>query len=161
MGTEIVEILVTGGKATAGPPLGPAIGPLGVNIMNVVKEINEKTKDYEGMSVPVKVIVNTDDRSFTVEVGIPPTSALIKKELNLEKGSTEPKHKVVGNLTMDQAVKIAKMKKDAMLSYTLKNATKEVIGTCVSLGVNVDGKNPKDVQKEIDEGKYDDYFKEE
>ncbi|WP_292460504.1 50S ribosomal protein L11 [Methanothermococcus sp.] len=160
MATEIVEILVTGGKATAGPPLGPAIGPLGVNIMNVVKEINNKTKDYEGMSVPVKVIVNTDDKSFEVEVGIPPTSALIKKELGLDKGSTEPKHKIVGNLSMEQAVKIAKMKRESMLSYTLKNATKEVVGTCVSLGVTVDGKDPKEVHKLIDNGEYDEYFNE-
>ena len=160
MATEIVEILVTGGKATAGPPLGPAIGPLGVNIMNVVKEINDKTKDYEGMSVPVKVIVNTDDKSFEVEVGIPPTSALIKKELGLDKGSTEPKHKIVGNLSMEQAVKIAKMKRESMLSYNLKNATKEVIGTCVSVGVKVDGKDPKEVQKLIDNGEYDEYFNE-
>ncbi|AEH06520.1 50S ribosomal protein L11 [Methanothermococcus okinawensis] len=160
MATEIVEILVTGGKATAGPPLGPAIGPLGVNIMNVVKEINSKTKDYEGMSVPVKVIVNTDDKSFEVEVGIPPTSALIKKELGLDKGSTEPKHKIVGNLSMEQAVKIAKMKKDSMLSYDLKNATKEVIGTCVSVGVTVDGKDPKEVHKLIDDGEYDESFNE-
>ncbi|WP_421078199.1 50S ribosomal protein L11 [Methanothermococcus sp. Ax23] len=160
MATEIVEILVTGGKATAGPPLGPAIGPLGVNIMNVVKEINDKTKDYEGMSVPVKVIVNTDDKSFEVEVGIPPTSALIKKELGLDKGSTEPKHKIVGNLSMEQAVKIAKMKRESMLSYNLKNAAKEVIGTCVSLGVTVDGKDPKEVHKLIDNGEYDEYFNE-
>ena len=160
MATEVVEILITGGKATAGPPLGPAIGPLGVNIMNVVKEINEKTKDYEGMSVPVKVIVNTDDKSFEIEVGIPPTSALIKKELGLDKGSTEPKHKVVGELSMEQVVKIAKMKRDSMLSYNLKNATKEVIGTCVSVGVKVDGKDPKEVQKLIDNGEYDEYFNE-
>ncbi|HIQ32584.1 MAG TPA: 50S ribosomal protein L11 [Methanothermococcus okinawensis] len=160
MGTEVVEVLVTGGKATAGPPLGPAIGPLGINVMKVVKEINEKTKAYEGMSVPVKIIVNTEDKTFKIEVGIPPTSALIKKELNIEKGSSEPKHKIVGNLTMEQAVKIAKMKKDSMLSYTLKNATKEVVGTCVSMGVTVDGKDPKEVIKLIDKGEYDQYFKE-
>ena len=160
MGTEIVEVLITGGKATAGPPLGPAIGPLGINVMKVVKEINEKTKMYEGMSVPVKIIVNTDDKTFKIEVGIPPTSALIKKELNLEKGSSEPKHNMVGNLTMEQAVKIAKMKMDSMLSYTLKNATKEVIGTCVSMGITVDGKDPKEVIKLIEEGVYDEYFKE-
>lgn len=160
MATEVVDILITGGKATAGPPLGPAIGPLGINIMNVVKEINEKTKDYEGMSVPVKVIVDTDTKSFEIEVGIPPTSALIKKELGLDKGSTEPKHKIVGNLSMEQAVKIAKMKKESMLSYNLKNATKEVIGTCVSLGINVEGKDPKEVQKLIDNGEYDECFNE-
>ena len=160
MGTEVVEVLITGGKATAGPPLGPAIGPLGINVMKVVNEINEKTKDYEGMSVPVKIIVNTDDKTFKIEVGIPPTSALIKKELNLEKGSSEPKHKMVGNLTMEQAVKIAKMKMDSMLSYTLKNATKEVVGTCISMGVTVDGKDPKEVIGLIDKGEYDEYFKE-
>ncbi|ADG14091.1 50S ribosomal protein L11 [Methanocaldococcus infernus] len=158
---EVVEVLVTGGQATAGPPLGPAIGPLGVNVMQVVKAINEKTKDYAGMQVPVKVIVDTETRSFEIEVGIPPTSALIKKELGIEKGAHEPKHEVVGNLSMDQVIKIAKIKKDAMLSYTLKNAAKEVLGTCVSMGVTVEGKDPKVVQKEIDEGVYDDYFKEE
>lgn len=160
MATEVVEILVTGGKATAGPPLGPAIGPLGVNIMQVVNEINSKTKDYEGMNVPVKVIVDTEKRSFEVEVGIPPATALIKKELGLEKGSQEPKHQIVGNLSMEQAVKVAKMKKEAMLSFDLKNATKEVIGTCVSLGVNVEGKDPKEVQKLIDAGEFDSYFNE-
>ncbi|EHP84392.1 50S ribosomal protein L11 [Methanotorris formicicus] len=161
MAVEVVEVLVTGGKATAGPPLGPAIGPLGVNVMQVVNAINEKTKAYEGMQVPVKVKVDTEKRTFEIEVGIPPTSALIKKELGVEKGAHEPKHEVVGNLTMDQVVKIAKMKYDGMLSYTLKNAVKEVLGTCVSMGVNVEGKHPKEVQKLVDEGVYDEYIKEE
>ncbi len=161
MAKEVVEVLVTGGRATAGPPLGPAIGPLGVNVMQVVKEINEKTKDYEGMQVPVKVIVDTETRKFEIEVGIPPTSALIKKELGIETAAHEPRHEVVGNLTLEQVIKIAKMKKDAMLSYTLKNAVKEVLGTCGSMGVTVEGKDPKEVQKEIDAGVYDEYFKEE
>ncbi|WP_456471618.1 50S ribosomal protein L11 [Methanocaldococcus sp.] len=161
MAKEVVEVLITGGQATAGPPLGPAIGPLGINVMQVVKEINEKTKEYAGMQVPVKVIVDTEKRTFEIEVGIPPTSALIKKELGIEKGAHEPRHEVVGNLTMDQVIKIAKIKKDAMLSYTLKNAVKEVLGTCGSMGVTVEGKDPKEVQKEIDAGVYDEYFKEE
>lgn len=158
MAEQVVEILVTGGKATAGPPLGPAIGPLGVNIMQVVQMINTKTKDYEGMSVPVKVIVETTKRTFEVEVGIPPASALIKKELGLESGSQEPKHKVAGNITMDKIVKIAKMKQDAMLAYTLKSAAKEVIGTCVSVGVNVEGRTPREAQKAVDAGEFDSYF---
>ncbi|ENN96347.1 50S ribosomal protein L11P [Methanocaldococcus villosus KIN24-T80] len=159
MGKEVVEVLVTGGRATAGPPLGPAIGPLGVNVMQVVKEINEKTKEYEGMQVPVKVIVDTETRKFEIEVGIPPTSALIKKELGIEKGAHEPRHEVVGNLTLEQAIKIAKMKRKSMLSYTLKDAVKEVLGTCGSMGVTVEGKDPKEVQKEIDQGVYDEIFK--
>ena len=160
MAKEVVEVLVTGGRATAGPPLGPAIGPLGVNVMQVVKEINEKTKDYEGMQVPVKVIVDTETRQFEIEVGIPPTTALIKKELGIETAAHEPRHEVVGNLTLEQVIKIAKMKMDSMLSYTLKNAVKEVLGTCGSMGVTVEGKDPKEVQKEIDAGVYDEYFKE-
>ncbi|CAB3287777.1 50S ribosomal protein L11 [Methanocaldococcus lauensis] len=160
MAKEVVEVLITGGKATAGPPLGPAIGPLGVNVMQVVKEINEKTKDYEGMQVPVKVIVDTETRKFEIEVGIPPTTALIKKELGIETAAHEPRHEVVGNLTLEQVIKIAKMKMDSMLSYTLKNAVKEVLGTCGSMGVTVEGKDPKEVQKEIDAGVYDEYFKE-
>ncbi len=160
MAKEVVEVLITGGKATAGPPLGPAIGPLGVNVMQVVKEINEKTKDYEGMQVPVKIIVDTETRKFEIEVGIPPTTALIKKELGIETAAHEPRHEVVGNLTLEQVIKIAKMKMDSMLSYTLKNAVKEVLGTCGSMGVTVEGKDPKEVQKEIDAGVYDEYFKE-
>lgn len=113
------------------------------------------------MQVPVKVIVDTETRKFEIEVGIPPTTALIKKELGIETAAHEPRHEVVGNLTLEQVIKIAKMKKDAMLSYTLKNAVKEVLGTCGSMGVTVEGKDPKEVQKEIDAGVYDEYFKEE
>ncbi len=147
-----VEVLVPGGKATPGPPLGPVIGPLGLNVKQVVDKINEATKEFDGLSVPVKIIVH-DDRSFEIEVGVPPTSALIKKELGIEKGSSKTGREFVADLKLEQVVKIAKMKKPEMLSYTMKAAVKEVLGTCVSMGVSVEGKNPKDVQKEIDEGK--------
>ncbi len=147
-----VEVLVPGGKATPGPPLGPVIGPLGLNVKQVVDRINEATKEFDGLSVPVKIIVH-DDRSFDIEVGVPPTSALIKRELGIEKGSSKTGREVVADLKLDQVVKIAKMKKAEMLSYTLKAAVKEVLGTCVSMGVSVEGKNPKDFQKEIDEGR--------
>jgi len=147
-----VEVLVPGGKATPGPPLGPVIGPLGLNVKQVVDKINEATKEFDGLSVPVKIIVH-DDRSFDIEVGVPPTSALIKRELGIEKGSSKTGREVVADLKLDQVIKIAKMKKAEMLSYTIKAAVKEVLGTCVSMGVSVEGKNPKDFQKEIDEGK--------
>ena len=149
---QVVEVLVTGGRATPGPPLGPAIGPLGLNVKKVVEEINKKTKEFEGLSVPVKIIVK-EDKSFEIEVGIPPVSALIKKELGIEKGAHKTKHEVVGNLTLEQVIKIAKMKRKQMLSYTLKSAVKEVLGTCVSMGITVEGKHPKEVIKEINEGK--------
>jgi large subunit ribosomal protein L11 len=155
---EVVEVLVPGGKATAGPPLGPALGPLGINVKAVIDEINKKTGTFNGMQVPVKVTVD-DKKQFTVEVGVPPTSALIKKEAGIEKGSKEPNAIVAGNLPIEAAVRIARMKIDGMLSYELKTAVREVVGTCVSMGVNVDGKRPKDVLKEIAEGKYDSAIK--
>jgi large subunit ribosomal protein L11 len=155
---ETVDCLVDGGKATGGPPLGPALGPLGVNINEVVKAINEKTKSFAGMKVPVKVIIDPGKKTFEITVGTPPTSALITKELKLEKGG-KVHLETVGNLTMAQAIKIAKMKQDTLSGKTLKDQVMEVIGTCQSMAVTVEGKNPKDLQIEIKEGKYDDKFK--
>ena len=151
---EVVEVLVPGGKATAGPPLGPALGPLGINVKAVVDEINKKTSSFNGMQVPVRVEVDAK-KSFTITVGIPPTTALILKEIGIEKGSGEPNTKVVGDLPLEAAVKIAGMKLEAMLSYDIKNAVKEVVGTCVSMGITVAGKKPKEVIKEINMGKHD------
>lgn len=155
---KVVELLVSGGQATAGPPLGPALGPLGVNVLAVVNKINELTKDYGGMKVPVKVTVDPETKEFEVEVGTPTTSALIVSELKIEKGSATPNTQKVGNLTLEQVLKIAKLKRPELLSKTLKAAAKEVLGSCVSMGVTVEGKDPREVQKEIDEGKYDEIF---
>jgi len=151
---EKVEVLVDGGKATPGQPLGPVLGPLGVNVIQVVAAINEKTKAFMGMKVPVKIVVEKD-KSFTVEVGSPPTSALIMKELGIEKGSGKPKTEKVGDLSLEQARKIARMKQEAVLGRNLKKAVKEIVGACVSMGVTVEGKDPRDVQKEIDAGEHD------
>ncbi|MET1125093.1 MAG: 50S ribosomal protein L11 [Archaeoglobaceae archaeon] len=147
-----VVVLVPGGKATPGPPLGPAIGPLGLNVKQVVDRINEATKEYEGLNVPVKIIVY-EDRSFEIKVGIPPVSALIKKELGIEKGSSNPGKEYVGNLTLEQLLKIARMKREQSLSYSLKGVVKEVIGTCVSMGITIEGKPPKEFLRDIEEGR--------
>ncbi len=152
---KVVEALVSGGKATAGPPLGPALGPLGVNVMAIVNKINELTHDFSGIKVPVKVIVDVETKDFKIEVGTPPTVALIVKELGIEKGSGKPNVEKVGNLTMEQVKKIAKIRMGKSYAKTLKAAAKEVLGVCVSMGVTVDGKEPKEVQKEIDAGVYD------
>ena len=151
---EVVEVLVPGGRATAGPPLGPSLGPLGINVKAVVDEINKKTASFNGMQVPVRIEVDAK-KNFTVTVGIPPVSALIKKEVGIEKGSKEPSAIVAGDLPFEAAVRIASMKLESMLSYELKTAVKEVVGTCVSVGVTVDGKRPKEVLALIAEGKYD------
>jgi len=155
MASETVEILIDGGKATPGPPLGPAIGPLGINMMQVVEQINQKTADFDGMKVPVKIIVDSATKEFEVEVGTPPTTALIMDELKIEKGSQDPGVDKVADLKMEQALKIARMKFDTLLSPDYKNAAKEIIGTCVSMGITVEGKDPREVQKEVDEGVYD------
>lgn len=154
---EEIDVLVDGGEASAGPPLGPALGPTGVNVMEVVNEINDKTAAFEGMQVPVKVVINDDD-SFDIEVGTPPTSALIKEELGIESGSGEPNVNPVGNMTLDQAIQVAERKKPDLLGKTTKTRTLEVIGTANSLGVTVNGKPPTAVQDEIKNGRYDDQF---
>ncbi len=156
--TDTVEALVEGGKASAGPPLGPALGPLGVNIMQIINKINDKTKQFDGMKVPVKVIVNPKTKDFEIEVGTPPASSLIFKELGLEKGSGSAGTHKIGNLSIDQAIKVAKMKYDNLLGKELKQKTKEVIGTCVSIGVTVEGKKPQEIQKAIDKGEFDSKF---
>ncbi len=155
---KVIELLVAGGQANAGPPLGPALGPMGVNVMMIVNRINELTKDYGGMKVPVKVTVDPDTKGFEVAIGTPTTSALIVSELKIEKGSATPHTAKVGNLTMDQVVRIAKMKRSELLAKDLKDAAKEVLGSCVSMGVTTDGKDPREVQKDIDQGKYDETF---
>ncbi len=146
---QVVEVLVEGGKASPGPPLGPALGPMGVNVAQVVKAINEKTKDYAGMQVPVRIEIDPNTKEFTISIGTPPTTALIKKELGIEKGSGNARTEKVGDLSLEQVVKIARMKKDNSLSYDIKGVVLEVLGTCVSMGVTVEGKDPREVQKLI------------
>lgn len=147
----IISLLVEGGKATSGPPLGPALGPLKVDINKVVQEINEKTKEFEGMKVNVKVIVD-ENKNVKIEVGTPPTAALILKEIGAQKGA-KGKDEIIGNISLEQVIKIAKIKRGSSLSKNLTNVVLEVLGTCLSMNVTCDGKNPKEVIKSIKEGK--------
>lgn len=197
---EKIELLVDGGKASPGPATAPKLSAYGLNIGEVFKRINDKTKEYAGMKVPVKIIIDKETKQYEIEIGVPPVSSLIKKELGIEKAAPpkeektmalkeevaptttkektsvepaeeikpetpkekeEPKEKVIlGNLKMDQIVKIAKMKRDEMLGKDLKTVAKQVVGTCVSMyGIQIEGKWPKEILKEIDEGKYDSLFK--
>jgi len=153
---QVVEALVSGGAATAGPPLGPALGPLGVNVKQIVDKINELTADFRGMRVPVKIIVDVDTKEFEIEVGIPTTSALIAKEAGIEKGSSNPGKEFVGNLSMEQVVSIAKIVNRKINLSDLKKVVLQVIGTCVSMGVKVENMDPKEVTRLVKEGKYDD-----
>ena len=152
-----IKVLVEGGKATAGAPLGPAMGPLGVNIGEIVAKINEKTKQYAGMKVPVTIEVDKN-KNVDIKVGSPPTSAIITKELGAQKGGANQKAETVGNLTMAQVKKLAQMKADSVNSFSLRAQMREIIGTCNSMAVTIEGKRAKEMQKEIAEGKWESAF---
>ncbi|MBN2126856.1 MAG: 50S ribosomal protein L11 [Candidatus Diapherotrites archaeon] len=154
-----ISAMVEGGKATAGAPLGPALGPLGVNIGEVIKQINDKTKSFNGMKVPVKVIVDSKTKSFEISVGSPPTSALIKGELKAQKGSGKPNLEMIGNLSMEQVKKLSEMKAEGLASTDLKKSAREIIGTCNSMGVTIEGLPAKEAQKKFAAGEYDSQFK--
>jgi len=161
MSKEILEVLVEGGKAKSSPQMGQTLGPLKINIQEVLSEINKKTSSFNGMKVPVKVIVDTESKQFEIEVGSPPISELIKNELNLKKGSGQPNLEFVGNLAIEQVIKIAKMKKDAILANDLKSVVNSVVGSCNAMGVLVEGKRGKDVIKDIKDGAFDKEISEE
>lgn len=152
---EKVETMVEGGKASAAPPLGPALGPLGVNIGQVISEINKKTGDFKGMKVPIKVLVDPSTKEFTVEVGTPPSPELIKKEVGIDAGSGEPNRNKVAFITVEQLIKLARMKKDSLLTKSLKSAVKTLAGTCNSMGILVEGKTSAEFNKELDSGMHD------
>ena len=152
---KIIPALVTGGQANAGPPLGPALAPMGLNVMAIVSEINEKTKEYTGMRVPIKIIVDVENKTFSVTVGIPTSSALLAKESGIEKGSGTPNTENVANLTMDQLVKIANVKIEQSYATSIKSAIKELLGSCVSMGLTIENKNPDEILKEVNDGQWD------
>ncbi len=155
---QTISALVTGGQASAGPPLGPSLGPMGVNIMEVINAINEKTKDFEGMKVPVTVSIDPDTKKWEIEVGIPSAAALILKEAGIQKGSGTSGTEWVGDIGIDSIVKVAKAKLDNSYATSLKSVAKSIVGTCVPLGIKIEGKTPKEITTEINEGKWDDRF---
>ncbi|MGI0141212.1 MAG: 50S ribosomal protein L11 [Candidatus Micrarchaeales archaeon] len=149
MADVTINGLIEGGKATGGPPFGPALGPLGVNVTNIINEINAKTKAFEGMKIAVKVTVDPATKEFRVEVGSPSTSALILKELGIPKGAKN-KEEVVGNITIEQLKKIAQAKDASLYGNTLADKVKQVIGTCKSMNITVEGASAIEAIKKID-----------
>ncbi len=155
MAKKTVRVMIEGGKATPGPPLGPTLSPLRVNVMEVVKAINEATKEFEGLTVPVEIIVDTATRKFEIKVGIPTTTALLLKEVGAKQPPGDPAHQKIGDLPIEKIIRIALIKKEQLTAKTLRAAVKTILGSARSIGITVDGKDPKIVQKEIDEGLYD------
>lgn len=153
-----ISALVTGGEASAGPPLGPALGPIGVNIMQVINAINEETKEFKGMKIPVTVSVDSDTKKWEIKVGIPSAAALLLKEAGIQKGSATSGSEWIGDITADIITKVAKIKLESSYASSLKSVAKEIVGTCVSLGIKIEGKTPKEFTAEINEDKWDSKF---
>ena len=155
MSEEKVQIMVEGGKASASPQMAQSLGPKGINIKDVLAQINEKTKNFQGMKVPVDVLIDIKSKAFKLQIGTPPTAELIKKEAGIEKGSGKPNVEKMGNLAIEQVIKIAQMKEEQMLVNDFKAAVKNVVGSCNSLGILVESKESKEMSKDIDAKKYD------
>ncbi len=131
-----IKLQIVAGKATPSPPVGPALGQHGVNIMEFCKSFNAQTQNQEELIIPVVVSVY-QDRSFSFITKTPPAAVLIKKELNLEKGSGEPNKTKVGTITRSQLEKIARTKMTDMNCYDLDAAVRIISGTARSMGVDV------------------------
>jgi large subunit ribosomal protein L11 len=156
MGKKVtLKFLLPGGKVTPGPPLGPSLSPYKVNTGKIVAEINKLTKEYEGMPVPVEITIDLETKEYEIKVGTPPTSALLMKAANISQGPQRTVHEWVGNVSMKDVVEIAKKKIDVMPTNSLKAAVKSVLGTARATGIKVENKDPKEVTKEVDEGKWD------
>jgi|SRR3989344_5181432 len=150
-----IKLIVEGGKMQPGPAVSQQLGPAGVNLGKVISSVNDSTKGFSGMKVPVEIEVNKKTKEFTIVVFSPPVAELIKKEINAEQGSGKPNQIKIGNLSIESLIKIAKTKENDLLSNNLKSALKTVVGTCVSLGVLIDNKDAKEIEIDISEGKYD------
>src|SRR3989344_1807077 len=150
-----VKLIVEGGAMQPGPAVAQQLGPMGINLGKVISDVNESTSGFKGMKVPVELDVNPKTKSYEIKVLSPPTSELIKKELGLEKGSGSALATKVGNIAIEHIIKVAKTKMSNLLAKDLKSAVKLVVGSCVSLGVLIENKEAKEIEKEIDQGKYD------
>jgi large subunit ribosomal protein L11 len=150
-----IKLLVDGGEMKPGPALSQKLGPLGIPLNQVIQKINQATTDFNGLKVPVELNVDVATREFDVKVFSPPVSELLKKELGIEKGSGTQKKIKVGNASIEQIISLAKTKSQNLLSKDFKSAVKTIVGTCVSLGILIENKPASEVEKEIDEGKYD------
>ena len=135
--TGMIKLQLPAGKATPAPPVGPALGQHGVNIMGFCKEFNAKTANQAGLIIPV-VITVYQDRSFSFILKTPPAAVLIKKELGLESGSGVPNRTKVGTLTKDQVRKIAELKMPDLNAATIETAMSMIEGTARSMGVTVE-----------------------
>ena len=146
----IIKLLVDGGNMKPGPTVGQQLGPVGINIGEVISKVNAETAQFKGTKVPVALDIDTATKEFTISISSPPTAELLKKELGLEKCSGDHKKEKVANASIEQVISIAKTKHNDMLSKDLKASVKSVLGSCTSLGILVENKEAKEIIKDID-----------
>lgn len=150
-----VRLKVKGGSATLQPPVGPTIAQLGLNVEEVVSKVNEMTKHLRDLEVTLLIHVDTDTKNYRVEVKSPSTTSLLLRAANASEPSGDPAHKKVGNLTIEDVVKVALMKRNELSCKSLKAAVKTVISTASTIGLNVDGREGKEILNQVDKGAYD------
>ncbi len=150
-----IKLLIDGGDMKPGPAIAQQLGPMGINLGKVISEINNATKEFKGIKVPVEIIVDKKTKEFSIKTFSPPTSELLKKELKLEKGSAKIKEQKTGNASIEDVIKVAKIKYSNMLEKDFKSAVKSVLGTCASIGIFVESKNPNELIIDVADGKYD------
>lgn len=151
-----IKLLVDGGAMKPGPALSQKLGPLGINLGKVISEVNGITSEFRGMKIPVIMDIDTKTKNFTLKTLTPPTSELLKKEFGVETGAQQPNKIKVANAPFESIVKIAKIKQPDMFVNSLKEAVKSVLGTCTSIGILVESKDPKEIIMEVNQGKWKD-----
>jgi len=156
-----VKLIVEGGAMKPGPAVSQQLGPAGINLGKVISDVNTATQGFKGMNVPVEIDVDTKNKTFTVKVFSPSMAELIKKELGLDKGSGSASATKVGNIAFERLLFVAKTKAPSLLAKDLKAATKLAVGTCVSLGILIDNKEAKEIEGDIDAGRYNNEIKNE
>jgi len=150
-----IKLLIDGGDMKPGPAVAQQLGPMGVNMGKVISDVNQATQEFKGMKVPVELDIDEKTKEFTVHTSSPPTSELLKKELGLEKGSHDHKEIKMGNASIEDVIKITKIKYSNMLERDFKRAVKSVLGTCASIGILVENTSPNELIKEVENGKFD------
>jgi len=149
-----IKLLVEGGAMKPGPSLSQKLGPLGINISKVMQKVNDVTKNFNGLKVPVELDIDPSTKDFEVKVFSPPVSELLKRELGIEKGSSLQKKQYVANASIEQIISVAKTKFPNMLAKDLKAAVKTVIGTCASLGILIENQPAPHLGHQIEGGKF-------
>jgi large subunit ribosomal protein L11 len=151
---RVFAVKVKGGQAAPGPQFDQ-IKKAGVNVDKLIEDVNEATKRYKGFEVQVKVVVDGETGEYDLEVKPPTTTELLLKAVGASEPSGDPMHKKIGDLPFEKIIEIAILKKPSLTAKTLKAAVKTIIGSARSIGITIDGKDGKQVIREIEEGRYD------